>query len=69
MLILVKFFRVFNEDFGSRDFLQLSFMVFNRFVHVFDFTSFFRTRLENEINQIAVCSLIEVLSYPIHGED
>ena len=65
MLILLKCFsvNVINEDFG-RIFFGSSFILFLLFPAYFDFTSLFRPRLETEINQIAVCFLTEVLSYP-----
>ena len=53
----------------SGEFSSAVFYGFCRFLHVFESTSLFRSRLENEINRIIVCSLIEVLSCSIHGED
>ena len=53
----------------SGEFSSAVFYGFCRFLHVFYSTSLFPTRLENEINRIVVCSLIEILSYSFHGED
>ena len=69
MLILRKILKVINKDF--RRIFSGIFDGFCLFLHVLILLHFFRPvgHLENEINRIALCSLIaEVSSYSIHNE-